>query len=149
MWFDNGASERLIDQSKELAALQSDLALARSLLVEKDTALAQALGAKEILQLQITDLKAHLGQEQAERRALLDRLLERHNVTPVNEPAKTVQVTEMVNPTPPIPPELADAWRASWEAEEAGHIAAHEGLDPMRAADEARRRFHEQYTAIK
>lgn len=102
--------------------------------------------AEAALEAQIADLQKRLDRAQDENRALLDRLLQRHNVAPMSEPPKaSAPVIEVISPSGTVPPEMQDAVRESWVQEEAEYVATMQGLDAARARQEAVRRFTEMY----
>lgn len=102
--------------------------------------------AEAVLEAQVADLKQRLDREQDEKRALLDRLLARNNVSPINEPPKaTAPVIEIISPFGSVTPEMEVAVQESAIAEEAGYLMETQGLDAQRAQQEARKRFTEMY----
>ena len=103
-----------------------------------------------LLQAQIADLQKRLNASEKERRALTDRLLEKHNVAPLapEAPRPEVRTVEVLSPYGVVPPEMEDAVRASWVKEETEYIQMTEGLDEERARLLAERRFTEQHRAI-
>ena len=90
------------------------------------------------LERQIDDLTKRLSEADAERRELLDRLLEKNNYQPIRQSAaeSTPQekpVVQLISPFNAIPPEAQDAIKESWLREETEYVMATQGLDLDRA----------------
>lgn len=97
------------------------------------------------LEGQIADLKAQLADERKERQDLLDRLLAKNNVQPIQSETSTKTVVEMISPWGATLPEVEDEYRKSWVAEEKAYWIG-QGYNEERAeaqAEEAYRKRHE------
>lgn len=83
------------------------------------------------LEVRIEDLKAQLADERKERQALLNRLLEKHNVAPItpSDPQPRTPTIEIINPYGVLTPELEDATRESWLREEMDYIRMTQGIE--------------------
>lgn len=86
------------------------------------------------MQAHIETLQARNAALEAERTALLDRLLEKRNIAPITEPEKPA-LTPAVQIIAPygVPKEAEDAIRASWIAEETEYLQVSAGYEYERA----------------
>ena len=97
----------------------------------------------------IADLQQRLQQSETEKLDLLNRLLERHNVSAVGVPAPPkAEPIQVLSPFPSMPPEMEDAVKDSWLNEETEYIIQTRGLSPDLARAEAERSFTAQHQTI-
>lgn len=98
------------------------------------------------LEAHIVDLQTRLAAAETERQQLLDRLLEKHRVTPLAEkPAPTpapVRAVQYLAPPGINPIEVQDAIRDVWIQEETDYLIGNQGFDPVRARAEAEARYN-------
>lgn len=103
------------------------------------------------LEAQIDYLKAELEKSHLQANALLDRLLQRHNIEPVRPSPQPVtpEPTQLISPFGQVnTPEMAEAFRESWTNEEAAYLMAEEGYADGQAREMAERRFISQHKAL-
>jgi predicted RNase H-like nuclease (RuvC/YqgF family) len=99
------------------------------------------------LEAQIADLKAMLADERKERQALLDRLLSKNNVQPIQEVVKPQTVVEMVTPWGAAMPEIEDSLKASFIAEEKAWLIS-QGHSDERAQALAEQEYRSRHEVI-
>lgn len=99
------------------------------------------------LREQIEDLRGRLKESDAERRALLDRLLEKHRITPVAEssPASPAPALQFVAPPGVQFPEVQNVVRDVWIREEVDYLKNRLGYDEARAYAQAEASYQQQY----
>lgn len=100
-----------------------------------------------LLEAQITDLQTRLAASETERQLLLDRLLEKHRVEPLQVKSAPVQVKAAQYLAPPgvNPVEVQDAIRDVWIAEETEYLIGTMGFDPIRARAQAEAQYAAQH----
>lgn len=103
------------------------------------------------LEAQISRLEAQLADEKAERRSLLDTLLQKHNFAPI-QPQPPVKVPDNVQVIHPFgsaaTPEMVDALKDSWVSEESQYLMAEHGMADGQAREMAERRWVSEHRAI-
>lgn len=109
-------------------------------------------GHARALQAQIDDLKARLAEADTERRELLNRLLEKHNISPLVQsesgPVSQPKI-EVLSPWGAIPAEAEDAIRESWLKEETQYLMGTTGIDEDRARQAAEQAYIAQHQRIR
>lgn len=103
------------------------------------------------LQAQIDDLQKRLTESEAERKHLLNCLLTKNHIEPIRESAATaptLPTIQILSPTNGITPEMEDAVRQDWIAEEAAYIALGSGIDADRALQQAEQEYVRQHQVI-
>jgi len=103
------------------------------------------------LQSQIDDLQKRLSDSAAERKHLLNCLLTKNNIEPIREsatPTPSLPTIQILSPTNGITPEMEDAVRQDWIAEEAAYIALSSGIDAQRALQQAEQEYIRQHQVI-
>ncbi len=103
-----------------------------------------------LLQDQVADLQRRLDKAEQEKLDLLNRLLERHNVTPVGAKPETPAQSpiQVLSPFPTVPPEMEEPLKDSWINEETEFIIQTRGVSPELARLEAERVFFAQHKAL-
>ncbi len=102
------------------------------------------IAAKDAL---IAELRQRLADSEEERKALLDRLLTKNRMEPVQEKAAPVapQISSRVIAPPWVGfEEVQDAQREVWLQEEISYLVNEVGFDEQRARSEAVRRYDEE-----
>lgn len=101
------------------------------------------------LQAHITELQVRLAASETERQQLLDRLLQKHNFSPVGEVS-----AEKPRPSSPLqyiappgvnPVEIQDAIKDVWMNEEVGYLMNTLGYDEGRAFAQAEQSYKDQH----
>lgn len=102
------------------------------------------------LEAQIKRLEQLLADEKSERKQLLDRLLEKRNVEPI-QPKPQPTIPETVQVISPFgggtTPELVEALKESWMGEEMAYHQAEHGLSETQAREAAERGWLNQHRA--
>lgn len=101
------------------------------------------------MQAHIDALTARNAALEAERSALLDRLLEKRNIAPIVEPErpKSAPAVQVIAPYG-MPKEAHDALRESWLAEETEYLQVSAGYDYERARSVAESNWLQQNKAV-
>jgi hypothetical protein len=104
------------------------------------------------LEAQISRLEQLLAEEKVERRSLLDRLLSKHNVEPV-QPKPQPAIPDNMQVIHPFgsaaTPEMIDALKESWVNEEAQYLSAEHGMTETQAKEMAERRWLSEHRVIE
>lgn len=101
------------------------------------------------MQAHIDALQAQVIALEAERAALLDRLLEKRNIAPIAAPEKPASVpgVQIIAPYG-VPKEAEDAIRASWIAEETEYLQVSAGYEYERARNIAEQNWLSQNKGV-
>lgn len=103
----------------------------------------------QALQAHIAELQARLAASEAERQSLLDRLLLKHNFSPIAEPeatpASSKPALQVIAPPGVNPVEIQDAVRDVWIREEADYLIGTLGYDELRAYNQAAQSYNDQH----
>lgn len=99
------------------------------------------------LEAQIADLQAKLAEARQERLSLLDRLLAKNNLKPIQE-VKKQAVVEMVTPWGAAVGEIEDGLRASFIAEEKAYLMA-QGHTEERAEALAEQEYRSRHEVVR
>lgn len=108
----------------------------------------------QLLQDTVSELRARNERLEAERVGILDRLLERKNIEPLRQSAdegasQMRPAIQIISPTGAMLPEMEDAVKESWVAEETQYIIDQQGLDYDRARTEAERAWVQYNKVMK
>ena len=102
------------------------------------------------LEAQIERLERQLAEAHAERKDLLDRLLERRNVERI-QPKPQPVIPESVQVIHPFgsaaTPDMVEAAKESWVGEEAAYLQAEHGMSEMQAREMAEQRWLSEHKA--
>lgn len=82
---------------------------------------------------------------------MLNNLLVKHNLEPIREsaaPTPSLPTIQILSPTNGITPEMEDAVRQDWIAEEAAYISLNSGIDADRAMQQAEQEYVRQHQVI-
>lgn len=101
----------------------------------------------EALEKQIEYLKGELEKSRQECKDLLDRLLQKHNVTPVSEPIAAKEPIQVITPFGVLPGEMENLVKDSWLRDEAEHWV-NQGYDESRARQMAEDEYMKQHRVI-
>lgn len=104
------------------------------------------------LESQISRLEQLLEKERTERQQLLDRLLEKRNIEPVQpKPERSSpNPIQIISPFGnAATPEMVDALKESWVQEESFYLQAEHGLPELRAREMAEQRWVSEHSVIE
>lgn len=102
------------------------------------------------LKAHIAELQVRLAASEAERQALLDRLLEKNRFSPVTETAPAQAASpalQYIAPPGVNPVEIQDALRDVWIQEEAMYLMNELGYADDRAWAQAKQNYEDQHKA--
>jgi hypothetical protein len=103
----------------------------------------------QALEGQIAYLKEQLGEAKKENRDLLDRLLAKHNVQPITEPAQpSTRPPDILAPFGVNDAEIQDAFKESWIREETQYIVNSLGCDEGTARTYAEQEYVARHQII-